>query len=100
MYAEESGDLHIPVGEDIIAELGQAGAGSIASTYTVVDGDEDPIDGVSVWVSTDLAGDNVVASGTSNVSGEVVFYLDAGTYYIWSQKAGYDFTNPDTEVVA
>jgi len=99
LYAKEEGNLHIPVGEDIIGELGQAGAGSTASIYTVLDGDANPIDGASVWVSTDVAGSNVVASGVTNALGKVTFYLDAGTYYIWSQKAGYDFTNPDIEVV-
>jgi len=62
LYAKEEGNLHIPVGEDIIGEY-------------------------------------VVASGVTNALGKVTFYLDAGTYYIWSQKAGYDFTNPDIEVV-
>jgi len=27
-------------------------------------------------------------------------YLDPGTYYFWRAKAGWTFTNPDTEVVA
>jgi len=25
--------------------------------------------------------------------------LDAGTYYVWKQKSGVDFTNPSTIVV-
>ena len=29
----------------------------------------------------------------------IVFYLDPGTYYVWAAKAGYNFTNPDTEIV-
>jgi len=26
--------------------------------------------------------------------------LDPGTYYVWRQKAGYNFADPDTEVVS
>lgn len=78
-----------------------AGAGAITFTYTVTSTvGSTPIADVTVWVTTDAAGATIVASGTTDASGEVVFYLDADTYYIWSQKAGYDFTNPDTEVVA
>jgi len=82
---------------DAVATLG---AGATAVTYTVLDGDSNPIDGVAVWVTTHVDGSNVVASGSTNDSGKVTFMLDSGTtYYIWSQKAGYNFTNPDTEVV-
>lgn len=78
-----------------------AGAGAIEWTYTLTDEDSGaPIDGAEVWVSTDLAGTNVIASGTTNASGVVTFYLDAGTVYIWCKKGGYDFTNPDQETVA
>lgn len=75
-----------------------AGAGSTAKTYTVDDG-TNPLAGVHVWVTTDMAGSNLVASGYTDDSGEVVFWLDSGTtYYLWRQKKGYRFTNPDTEV--
>jgi len=53
-----------------------------------------------VWVTTDLPGTNVIASGRTDAAGVVAFYLDAGTVYVWRQKSGWDFTNPDTEVVA
>lgn len=77
------------------------GAGAITWTYTVTDSvPGNPIDGVEVWVTTDSAGTNIIASGTSSSLGVVTFYLDAGTYYIWCKKAGYNFTNPDTEVVS
>ena len=76
-----------------------AGAGATTKVYTVVDGDSNPIDGVEVWVTTDIAGSNIIASGVTNALGKVTFYLDSGTYYIWSRKSGYNFTNPDTEVV-
>lgn len=76
------------------------GTGNIKKTYTVKDGDGNPMDNVEVWVTSDEAGTHIVASGITNIQGEVDFYLNAGTYYVWSQKAGYNFTNPDTEVVA
>lgn len=77
------------------------GVGNVKKTYTVNDDEGNPIDGVDVWVTTDdEAGANVVASGVTNIQGQIDFYLNAGTYYVWSQKAGYNFTNPDTEVVS
>lgn len=78
-----------------------AGAGSITWTYTVTDADTGALlDGVSVWVTSDSAGLTVVASGTTDNLGVVTFYLDAGNYYIWCSKAGYNFSNPDTETVS
>lgn len=78
-----------------------AGAGAITWPYTLTKStDGSPIAGASVWVTTDAAGTNVIASGTTNASGVVTFYLDAGTVYIWRSLAGYNFTNPDTEVVS
>lgn len=76
------------------------GAGATTKVYTTTDSSTGlPIEGVDVWATTDLAGANVVASQVSNSLGKVTFYLDSGvTYYIWRQKDGYTFTNPDTEV--
>ena len=75
------------------------GSGSTSTTVTVNDG-VNPIDGVDVWVSTDSAGTNVVARGSTGALGTVVFMLDAGTYYAWKQLAGYDFTNPQSFTVS
>ena len=57
------------------------------------------------WSSSDtnvIAADgaNVLASGTTDQNGQVTFYLDAGTVYVFRQKTGWNFTNPDTEVVS
>ena len=73
-----------------------AGGGSETYTYAVTDSDTAlPIEGVNVWISTDQAGSNVIAGTlTTNASGEAVFYLDDGSYYLWRQKSGYD---PDTD---
>lgn len=78
-----------------------AGAGGITFTYTLTEsGGGDPIANANVWVTSDIAGSNTIASGVTNDSGVVVFTLDAGTVYVWRNKSGFDFTNPDTEVVA
>lgn len=78
-----------------------ATAGAITWTYTLTDADSGlPIAQAVIWVTTDVAGLNVVASGRTDDFGEVTFYLDAGTYYVWRRKAGYNFVNPDTEAVA
>lgn len=78
-----------------------AGAGAIPYTYTLTSTVEGgPIIGAQVWATTDVAGNEIVASGVTNSFGVVTFYLDAGTYYVWRQKAGWNFTNPDTEVVS
>jgi hypothetical protein len=71
------------------------GAGAIQFTYTLTEaGSGDPIPDADVWATSDSAGSTVLASGRTDVSGEVTFYLDAGTVYIWRQKAGWDFVNP------
>lgn len=79
-----------------------AGAGAVAHAYTVTEDDEvTPIADVTVWVTTDEEGTNIVASGTTDDNGLVTFYLDASTtYYFWGKKAGWNFTNPDEETTA
>lgn len=81
--------------------LTQDGAGAIAHTYTLTNSEDGlPIAQADVWATTDTGGSNVVARGTTSDLGEVTFYLDAGTYYFWRAKAGWTFTNPDTETIA
>lgn len=77
------------------------GAGAIPFTYTLTSsGDGSPIADADVWVTSDSAGSNLLASGRTDQNGVVTFYLDSGTVYVWRQKSGWDFTNPDTEVVS
>ena len=75
------------------------GAGGTAKTYVVTDG-TNPVANVEVWVTTDAAGSNIIAYGITNISGQIVFMLDSGTYYMWRHHPNYTFTNPDTEVVS
>lgn len=61
-----------------------------------------PVDGAAVWITTDSAGTNVVAgtvytSGTGYTS---TLMLDPGTYYVWRQANGVNFTNPETITVS
>ena len=77
------------------------GAGAITFTYTLTSSeDASPIADADVWVATDAGNTNIIASDTTDSSGQVVFYLDAGTYYIFRQKDGWNFSNPDIETVA
>jgi hypothetical protein len=83
------------------APSGAAGTGAITFTYTLTNSvNSAPIPDATVWVTSDSAGNNLLASGTTNTSGQVVFYLDAGTVYVWRQKSGWNFDNPDIETVA
>lgn len=76
------------------------GPGATAFTYTLTSSvDGTPIAQADVWATTDAGGGNVIARGTTDDSGDVTFYLDAGTYYVWRAKSGYEFENPDTEVI-
>jgi hypothetical protein len=75
-------------------------AGAISWIYNLKDNNGANVADASIWVTSDIAGTNVLASGITDASGNVTFLLDAGTVYVWGQKSGYNFTNPDTEVVS
>lgn len=86
-------------GFTVTACMCSLGPGSSLNTYTVLDPDSNPLSGVQVTVTTDIAGTNTIAYGITDIAGEVDFWLDPGTYYMWDFLAGYTFDNPDTEVV-
>jgi len=81
-----------------------AGSGGTEETYIVTDSSTGlPIDGVHVWVSSDLGGANIIWAGYTNAAGQVKYYHDlaAGTpVYLWRELAGYTFDNPDAEVTS
>jgi len=95
----------VPINSELNAQHGagswltseEAGPGALSCTWTQKDSEGNPMDNVQVWISTDEAGTNVIA-GTliTNASGQVTFMLDAGTYYVWRERSGYNFTNPKT----
>lgn len=78
---------------------GASGSGAITHVITVTSGGN-PVDGALVWVTTDSAGANVVASGFTDALGHVTVFLDAGTYYQWAQRGGINFANGQSAVVA
>ena len=85
---------------DAISAATALGPGAISWSYTVTDSiNSAPIDGVEVWVSTDSAGLNVIASGTTDEYGIVTFMLDSGIIFVWRKRAGYNFTNPQQNTV-
>jgi hypothetical protein len=72
------------------------GGGATSDTIVVTDATATPLDGVGVWINSDLAGAD---SGTrvagvkyTNASGEVTFQLNDGTYWIHCELSGQDFT--------
>jgi hypothetical protein len=102
VWDETNGD-HLTAGTTgkALNDASSLGSGAITFTYTLTSSvDGTAIESAQVWVTTDIAGTNVIASGYTNASGQVTFYLDAGTYYVWRQKSGWNFSNPDTETVS
>ena len=99
--APTSGDLTATMKTSVqTAMLSAGGSAGTARPYTLTDaGTAAAIVGAMVWVSTDIEGTTIIASGITNASGIVTFTLAAGTYYIWRSKAGYNFTNPDLEIL-
>jgi hypothetical protein len=73
-----------------------AGTGSVGITLTQTDSSGNPVPEASLWVTTDLAGQNIVAGPViTTVSGITpTLNLNPGTYYSWSSHTDYTFTNP------
>jgi hypothetical protein len=111
-YAEYTGAVALDL-DHVVGAFGAAGVvqfpvGAIPFTYTVNDSiTGDPIPDFDVWITTDLAGSNVIWRGNTDTFGVArdvtnnLPWLSAGTYYVWKSKAGYaPDAYPDTEVVA
>lgn len=72
------------------------GPGGISVTIPVTS-DGKPVDGAAVWITTDPEGTNQIAGiihtdtfGNTNPE----FTLESGIFYVWVQKAGINFPNP------
>lgn len=77
-----------------------AGSGAFPYSYTLTtEADGLPIVGADVWLTTDAGGSQAVAIGVTNARGQVTFYVDPGTYYLWRQLPGWQFDNPAVVVV-
>lgn len=78
---------------DVLAATG--GGGSIEHIHTSRDSNSNPLDGVSVWVTTGTSESvGIAASGVTDAFGRVELMLDPGTYYLWQQRSGINFNNP------
>jgi hypothetical protein len=67
-----------------------AGPGALQRTLGITVGGS-PLEGASVWVATDAVGNNIVAGPLTTTSmGIVTLLLDAGSFYAWAQKDGYN----------
>jgi len=97
-------DVTTILGRVDVATSTRLGTGGGSTSYVVTitrpDGTT-PISGASVWVTTDSAGGNVIAGTlTTNGSGVATFMLDAGSYYLWRQAEGWNFSNPTAITVS
>lgn len=68
--------------------------------YIVTDSHGDPVEGVYVIATSDLAGTIRYSSGSTDIIGRVILKALPGPTYFWSTKLGLNFTNPDMEVVS
>lgn len=83
------------------------GQGTIEYTYTLTNSlTGAPIPGVTIRITSDLAGLNTIWTGTTDVLGIARNLcndkprLPAGTVYIWrTGLSAFTFSNPDTEVI-
>ncbi len=73
---------------------GGGGTGFFTVTLTVTIGGQ-PADGVAIIVANDSAGASIVAQAESDDNGNATVFLDAGSYYVFQQRAGDTFSpNP------
>jgi hypothetical protein len=80
-------------------------AGALVWTYTLTDSVTGAaIADATIIITSDSAGAVVLRTGVTNSAGVATFYFspaDSGTtVYVWRSHAGYNFTNPDSEVIS
>lgn len=82
--------------ETITAKLDAVrGPGDRDISIQVLNSSGVPIPNVQCWVSTDIAGESVITDPAfTNSQGIVRFLLNAGSYFLFRQKAGLSFVNP------
>lgn len=83
-----------------INSLQSGGVGTLAWEYFVTTPGGLPNSGVQVTVTSDANGLSPLGTVITDGNGRALFFLNPGTYYFWSQKSGWTFNNPDTEVVS
>ncbi|MGR3310672.1 MAG: hypothetical protein ACUZ77_07840 [Candidatus Brocadiales bacterium] len=82
-------------------QTGAGGTGTNTVTITLTEtGGTPKIPGATVSIK-DTPGTTLLATGTTDANGQVVFMLDDGTYSAYKEKLGsYSFTNPETLTVS
>jgi hypothetical protein len=81
---------------DIAWITAETAGGSFISTVTLTNQGA-PLADCRVEVYTERTKINQVASRYTDNFGKAVFYLDAGTYYLWRKKSGLTFTTDPVE---
>ena len=85
--------------DDCEAAAGVVGTGGASTTIDFTVGGN-PVEGVEIYITDDLAGANkILGPQYTNSSGQVTFLLDAdaGPFYAWARKTGVTgITNPTT----
>lgn len=77
------------------------GTGAKSHTVNVVNSVTNaPVVAAAVWVTTDSAGQNIIASGRTDAFGAVNFLLDVGSYYLWVMDEDFLANNPTTITVS
>jgi hypothetical protein len=73
----------------------QVGAGTRIFTGVVVKADGvTPLEDAEVWVTSDSAGQNVVAGTVyTNSAGQYTVYVDPGAYFVWVQSPTVNFND-------
>lgn len=93
----------------LLAIVATLAPGAVEWAYVVTNSTTaNPEPGVEVWITTDVAGLSIVASGfvsdtfgVARDAGGNLPRLDPGDYYFWKYKAGFvDDDNPDLETVS
>lgn len=102
-----AGSVVHEIGHAVLAIATVFPSGAIQFTYTVTNSVTGlPIEGVEVWFSTDLGAANIVWKGDTDAFGVArdvlgnLPALDVGIYYVWRQRSGFTFSDPDTEDVS
>jgi hypothetical protein len=91
------------LGADVKRAAAASGSGAVDTTLIIREADHTIVPDCDVQIrATDDAAAAVVASGKTDDFGVVQPHpqLDAGTYYVWRQKAGIDFTSPEAITVS
>ena len=104
LIEDQTSQLQFAAGR-VLADATTLETGYKVQTYTVVDSRGAAISDCHVLVTSEADGSGFIAAGYTDSQGYIRFIGQLSTegnpvtYYMWRTKQGYDFTNPDTEVM-